>query len=293
MARPLRIEFPGAVYHITARGNAKQNIYLADNDRRLFLDVLSSTVEKYNWVCHAFCLMDNHYHLLLETPDPNLSLGMRQLNGVYTQRFNWQHHRVGHVFQGRYKAILVEKQSHLLELCRYIVLNPVAAAMVSHPRDYSWSSYQPTAQAVKQLEFLHVDWILSQFANHRKKARKLYRKFVTDGMAGGQEKPWKKLAGQIILGGEGFVARMQEILEGKKEIKEIPKAQRFTGRPSLDKLFPLRDRNDKKKRNAAIHAAHYSHGYTLKEIGDFLEIHYSTVSRAAAKAKEEMWLFKT
>ena len=283
MARQLRIEFPGALYHVTSRGNARQNIYLADSDRRLFLDIFSSTVEKYNWLCHAFCLMNNHYHLLLETPDPNLALGMRQLNGVYTQRFNRQHKRVGHVFQGRYKAILVEKQAHLLELCRYIVLNPVAAGMVDHPGDYPWSSYQPTAlAATNQPDFLHVDWLLGQFAEQRKEARRLYYNFVNDGMVGDKKKPWKKLAGQIILGSENFISKMQGMLEEQKEIKEIPKAQRFPGRPSLDELFPLKTRKDKKKRNAVIHAAHYSHGYTLKEIGDSLGLHYSTVSRAAA-----------
>ncbi len=127
MVRPLRIEFPGAVYHLTSRGNARNNIYLDDYDRQRFLKILANVIDRYNWLCHAFCLMDNHYHLLIETPDPNLSMGMRQLNGVYTQGFNRIHNRVGHVFQGRYKAILVEKDEHLLELCRYIVLNPLRA----------------------------------------------------------------------------------------------------------------------------------------------------------------------
>jgi REP element-mobilizing transposase RayT len=110
MARPLRIEYPGAVYHVTARGNARRKIYMDDTDRQQFLAILGSTIGKYNWLCHAYCLMDNHYHLLIETPDPNLSLGMRQLNGVYTQFFNRQHKRPGHVFQGRFKAILVDKK---------------------------------------------------------------------------------------------------------------------------------------------------------------------------------------
>ena len=131
MARPLRLEYPGAVYHLTSRGNARQDIFAGDADREKFLSILAATVGRYKWLCHAYCLMDNHYHLLLETPDPNLSLGMRMLNGVYTQTFNRDHQRVGHVFQGRYKAVLVEKDAHLVELCRYIVLNPVAAGMVT------------------------------------------------------------------------------------------------------------------------------------------------------------------
>jgi REP-associated tyrosine transposase len=125
MARPLRLEFPGAIYHLTGRGNARQKIFFADPDRELFLDTFGGVVSRYGWICHAYCLMANHYHLLVETPKANLSLGMRQLNGVYTQAFNRRHKRVGHLFQGRFKAILVEKESYLLELCRYIVLNPV------------------------------------------------------------------------------------------------------------------------------------------------------------------------
>ena len=136
MARPLRIEYPGAVYHVTARGNAQQAICKDDGDRYLFLEVFASTIRRHNWLCHAYCLMDNHYHLLLETPDPNLFLGMRQLNGVYTQRYNRLHSRVGHLFQGRFKSIVVEKESYLLELCRYVVLNPVAAHMVDQVSVY-------------------------------------------------------------------------------------------------------------------------------------------------------------
>jgi len=145
MARPLRIEFPGAVYHVTARGNARAAIFLNDDDRRRFLALLTETAGRRGWTCHAYCLMDNHYHLMLETAAANLGRGMRQINGVYTQRFNRAHDRVGHVFQGRYKAILVEKQAYLLELCRYVVLNPVRAGMVAAPGDWAWSSYRRMA----------------------------------------------------------------------------------------------------------------------------------------------------
>src|SRR5690606_34912418 len=122
MSRPLRIEYAGALYHITSRGDGREDIYLTDEDRESWLNVFEEVCRRYNWVCHAYSLMSNHYHLLIETPESNLSLGMRQLNGVYTQRFNRAHQRVGHVFQGRYKAILVDKESYLLELARYIVL---------------------------------------------------------------------------------------------------------------------------------------------------------------------------
>ena len=135
MARPLRLEFAGALYHITSRGDRREAIYEDDADRHMFLSLLDQVCEAHNWLCHAYCLMGNHYHIIIETPNANLSKGMRQLNGMYTQRFNHKHGKVGHVFQGRYKAILVEKQAYLLELARYIVLNPVRAGMVRTAKD--------------------------------------------------------------------------------------------------------------------------------------------------------------
>jgi REP element-mobilizing transposase RayT/predicted RNase H-like HicB family nuclease len=141
MARPLRLEFPGAIYHVTARGNARAAIFLGHEDRQCFMDVFGECIKRFHWLCHTYCLMDNHYHLLVETPEGNLSFEMRQLNGIYTLRFNRRHGRIGHVFQGRFKAILVERESYLLELCRYVVLNPVRAGMVANAAQYPWSSY--------------------------------------------------------------------------------------------------------------------------------------------------------
>ena len=141
MVRPLRLEFPGALYHVTSRGDRQEVIYKGDDDRWLYFEVLREVYRRYRWRVHAYCLMDNHYHLLIETPDANLSQGMRHLNGVYTQRYNRQHGRVGHGFQGRYKAILVQKDSYVLELARYIVLNPVRVHLVREAKDWPWSSY--------------------------------------------------------------------------------------------------------------------------------------------------------
>ena len=124
MARPLRIEFPGALYHLTSRGNERKKIFFRDEDRQAFLETLDGVGERFNWRCYAYCLMNNHYHLLVETLDGNLSKGMRQLNGVYTQYINRTRRRTGHLFQGRFKGILVQKEPYLLELARYIVLNP-------------------------------------------------------------------------------------------------------------------------------------------------------------------------
>lgn len=286
MARPLRIEYPGAVYHVTSRGNAREAIFLSDADRRKFLDVLADTVEKYNWLCHAFCLLDNHYHLVVETPDPNLSLGMRQLNGVYTQSFNRIHQKVGHVFQGRYKAILVEKESHLLELCRYVVLNPVRAGMVSRPDEWKWSSYKSTAYAGTVPDYLTIDWALGQFSEKKATARQRYRKFVADGLVE-QGRPWKKLVGQVFLGGESFVARMEELLGDKREIREIPRAQRYPGRPPLNRLFADTPATERQQRNKQIAESHITYGYTLKEIADFLGVHYTTVSKVVADVRQK------
>ena len=143
MARPLRLEFSGALYHVTSRGDGREDIYGAAGDRRMFLDLLAGVWGRFNWTIHAYCLMTNHYHLLVETPDGNLAKGMRELNGVYTQRFNRVHARVGHVFQGRYKAILVQKDAYLFELARYVVLNPVRAGMVRTPGEYRGAAIGP------------------------------------------------------------------------------------------------------------------------------------------------------
>ena len=171
MARPLRIEFPGAVYHLTSRGNARQRIFLNNDDRKLFLETLSHVVSRYGWLCHAYCLMDNHYHLLVETPKPTLCSGMRQLNGVYTQAYNRRHKKVGHLLQGRYKAILVEKEAHLLELCRYVVLNPLRVKASDRVDRWKRSSYRATAGLGRVEKFMTIDWILSQFGSRKAEAR--------------------------------------------------------------------------------------------------------------------------
>jgi len=172
MARPLRIEFPGALYHITSRGNARQRVFRDDEDRETFLATLAWVVARFRWRCHAYCLMDNHIHLLIDTPQPNLSRGMRQLNGVYTQRFHRRHRRVGHLFQGRFQAILVEKEGYLLELARYIVLNPVRAKIVKTPERYPWSSYRPMLGVAPVPPALAIEWVLEQFARTRATARR-------------------------------------------------------------------------------------------------------------------------
>lgn len=279
MSRPLRIEFPGAVYHVTARGNARNNIFLDDEDRENFLSLLASIVKRYNWLCHAYCLMDNHYHLMIEIIDGNLSMGMRQLNGIYTQKYNRRHQRTGHILQGRFKAPLVEKESYLLELCRYVVLNPVRASLVQAPEEWMWSSYKATAGFDQVPDYLTTDWILSLFNDKQKRAHVLYRMFVKEGI--GQRSPWVELRGQILLGGEDFFQRFKVLLEDKKKVKEIPRPQRFVDRPGLDTLFNVSQTIG--ERDHAISCAHLNHGYTLKEIAAHLGLHYTTISKVIGR----------
>ncbi|HLE17118.1 MAG TPA: transposase [Syntrophales bacterium] len=276
MARPLRIEYPNAVHHVTSRGNARNKIFLGDQDRENFLFVLDAVVKRHNWLCHAYCLMDNHYHLMIETPDANLSRGTRQLNGVYTQKYNWWHSKTGHLFQGRYKSILVDKENYLLELCRYVVLNPVRANMVEKPEEWKWSSYGATAGLKTVPNYLTVDWILGLFSNNKAEAQKRYRKFVREGIHTGS--PWDDLQGQILLGEEGFIEKYKDLLSDKEQIKEIPRPQRYVSRPRLSKLLSKEDKTT--RRNRQVYAAHVKYGYTLKEIADHIEIHYTTVSKA-------------
>lgn len=281
MARPLRIEYPHAVYHITSRGNEKKDIFIDDKDRLIFFEILNNVREKYNWICHSYCLMNNHYHLVIETPDANLSIGMRQLNGVYTQKFNKRHNRIGHLFQGRYKAILIQKDSHLLEVCRYVVLNPVRAKISNIPEDYKWSSYRATAGLDKQPEFLTTDWILAQFDNDKKRARRLYRDFVIAGID--KTKIYEYVKGQILLGEESFIKNMLQYSKKREENLEIPKGQKLADRLQLDEIFTEDIKKDRKKRDLAIYKAIYDYGYKQTEIANFLGLHYTSISRLVNK----------
>jgi len=281
MTRPLRIEFNGALYHVTTRGNARQAIFLSGEDFTNFLSTLSSVVKRYHFLLHAYCLMDNHYHLLVETPEGNLSKGMRQLNGLYAQHFNQKHQRVGHLLQGRYHSILVDKENYLLELCRYIVLNPVRAGMVKEPKDYRWSSYLATC-GNQRIPGLFTDWILSQFGKDKEKTSRLYKAFVLSGI--NEASPLKEVKGQLYLGKEPFIDQIKPLLQGKEKSKEIPRKQRYITRPSLKEVLSFQNKH---QRDHAMHIAHVQYTYTLKEIAEYLGVHYSTVSRAVNRIEEK------
>jgi REP element-mobilizing transposase RayT len=265
------LEFPGALYHVTARGDRREAVYLDEDDRQRWLELLSQVCERFNWVCHAWCQMTNHYHLLVEIPEGNLSAGMRQLNGVYTQAINRRYGRVGHVFQGRYKAILVEKESYLLELARYIVLNPVRAGIVSDVSEWAWSSYHAAIGTAGSPEWLATDWLLSQFAGDRGEAIRQYQAFVRDGM--GRASPWDELTAQVFLGSEAFIERMQDELDGRF-LEEVPRAQQ---RPRAEPLETYAADSDRRRGMARVYL---SGNYTMKAIAEHFGVHYATVSRA-------------
>lgn len=277
MARPLRIQYPGAVYHITSRGNEKKAVYKDDQDRENFLRTLQRVNQRYHWICHAYCLMDNHYHLLIETPDGNLSLGMRQLNGVYTQLFNQRHRRTGHLLQGRYHAIVIQKDTHLLEVCRYVVLNPVRAHIKKRPEDWKWTSYQATAGQAPAHPCLTTDWVLGQFSRTRRQAEKEYRQFVKWGI--GKRTIWNEVKGQAILGGEEFVDKLSDHLRTYQDIPDIPKSQRYVNRPGLEKIFTGKVLQTKETRNKKIAEAVEKYGYTQRAIADHLGLYFTSVSR--------------
>jgi putative transposase len=274
MARPLRIEFPGALYHVTSRGNARAPIFLEDGDRRSFLDILGEVVERYRWLCHAYCLMTNHYHLLVETPAANLSRGMRQLNGLYTQRFNRARERVGHILQGRFGAVLVERETHLLELARYIVLNPVRAGLADAAEVYRWSSLRATLGFAPEPAWLTTGALLAGFASRRR-----YLEFVREEM--GRSSPWAAVRGGV-LGSDRFVDRLTSQLDRRAGEREFPRRERLVHREPVEAVLPPSVAANPTLRNHRIREMVGSGRYSATEIGRHLGLHYSTVSRIGA-----------
>ncbi|HLD21042.1 MAG TPA: transposase [Patescibacteria group bacterium] len=276
MARPLRVTYPGALYHIIVRGNAKQDIFLDDKDRRKFLSWLANAVKTHNLVVYAYCLMSNHFHLLVETPDANISGAMRDLNGNYSQWFNFRHGRVGHLVQDRFKAFVVEKESYLLAVARYIVLNAVRAGLVDHPRKWKWCSYSATAGLTKAPSWLNVDWILGNFGNTRSRAQKAYRRFVEDGIGGPD--PHKGVEHDFILGTPQFVHWIWDNhTTGSEKLKDYPREQRIVGRPTLKELFDTV--TTLKERDSAICLARLRCGYLNTEIARHIGLSNSTIGK--------------
>jgi putative transposase len=272
MSRPLRIEFPGGLYHVTSRGDRREAIFLDDADRQYWLDLLGQVCTRHNWLCHAYCLMDNHFHIVVETIDGNLSAGMRQLNGVYTQWHNRTHNRVGHVFQGRFKAIIVQREAYLLELARYVVLNPVRAGICDLPEDWPWSSYHAMLGRVALPPWLQVQWLMSQFGTNPQAAVAAY----VDHVRAGVDLPsvWERLQSQLYLGDAEFAEVLGEKIASRLSADaEIPRLQRRATALPLARFVAM------PIRNPAIVQAYATGCYSMKEIAEAFDIHYATVSR--------------
>ena len=233
MARSLRIQYPGAFYHVTSRGNEQKNVFKSKTDREKFLSYLESATERYDARIHAYCLMTNHYHLLLETPEANLSQIMQHINGAYTSYFNTKRKRSGHLFQGRYKSIVVEADEYATQLSRYIHLNPVRARMVDNPEKFFWSSYQFYAGLKKAPAWLVTDFILGFCGRNRSSSQGKYREFVVSLLDEEYESPLKDVIASTVLGGLNFVKEIQErYLEPNSQDRELP---------ALTELAPRRD----------------------------------------------------
>ncbi len=287
MARPLRIIYPGAFYHVTSRGNEQKDIFKSRRDREKFLEYLASATERYGAEIYAYCLMSNHFHLFLKTQAGNLSQIMRHIVGAYTTYFNIKRKRAGHLFQGRYKAVLVEADEYAAELTRYIHLNPVKAGMTGKPDEYQWSSYRSYIGMASTAEWLKPGFILESFGKSVSTARKNYRDFVEKLDVKEYEGPLKNAVGGSILGSSGFIEEITETHLKGREAEDIPALRHFSGTLSLEKLIEVANEairnNEKLARQASIYFCHKYSGAPLKEIAAEFDIGVTAVGEASKR----------
>ena len=284
MARPLRVEYPGAFYHVIARGNNREKLFRNDRDNEKFIEYLEKAVERFSIIIHTYCLMSNHYHLLVETPDANLSKAMQWVNVSYATYFNKKRRRHGHLFQGRFKAILIDADAYLKHLSRYIHLNPVRAKMVSSPVAYQWSSYGAFSGKQKVPQFIETNWLLSNFGKNIKEAQKNYRNFVEKVDAQTVENPDKQLIEGFLLGDRNFVSWVKEsFLSNREDDKEIPQLKKLKPKMALEnvvqavaqdfgcsqELILVKGHKKNKAREVAIYLARDMSGASCKNLGGY------------------------
>lgn len=292
MSRQLRIVYPGAYYHVTSRANERKDVFKSQRDREKFLEYLTSATERYGAVVHAFCLMSNHYHLLLETPEGNLSQIMRHINGAYTTYFNMKRKRSGHLFQGRFKAILIEADEYLTELSRYIHLNPVRAGIVEKPEQYKWSSYMCYTGHCKPPEWLKTGFILGCFDQLAVDAQNKYRTFVEDMLGKKYESPLNGTMGTSMLGSTAFVEEISAKYLLGKDDRNIPALREFIKRPTPTIIiaevkveFPD---DERLARRASIHLCHKYSGQKLGKIGECFNVRDTAISEASRRFAKEL-----
>jgi len=284
MARPLRVEYAGAYYHVINRGNARDKIFYGDRDRERFLQYLAISAERFSIIIHAYCLMTNHYHLLIETPEPNLSAAIQWLNVSYATYLNKKRRRSGHLFQGRFKSILVQADEWLKYLSRYIHLNPVRSRIVKKPGDYLWSSYRAFTGSIKGPHWLETEWLLSKFGSNRKQATKAYRDFVEKADLQALKNPHEHLVGGVILGNTGFVDWVKKtFLAVRRDEKEVSQLKHLKPKVSLEEVLRAvceelgcsanhilaKGKKANKARDLAIYLSRDLSGKTCKELGEY------------------------
>lgn len=288
MARQLRIEYPDAFYHVTARGNERKEIFKSEKDREKFLSYLESAVNRYGAVIHVWCLMSNHYHLLVETPSGNLSQIMQHINGAYTTYFNTKRKRSGHLFQGRYKGILVEADEYALELSRYIHLNPVRIGIVNGPEDYQWSSFLEYTGKRKTPDWLTTEFILGYFDKSQPAAQKKYSQFVKELVGKEHESPLQQMVAATMLGTPEFVAAIQEQhLDCKSPDRNLPALRELKSKLTIDQILDKTGsaikEDEKLAAKVAIYLCHRYSGLKLKDIGGRFGVKESAVSQSSRR----------
>jgi putative transposase len=293
MGRPLRIEYPGAFYHVTSRGNEKREVFKSQRDRGKFLEYLESATVRYGARFHAYCLMTNHYHALVETPLGNLSEIMQHVNGAYTNYFNTKRRRCGHLLQGRYKAILVERDEYGLELSRYIHLNPVRAQMVDRPEAYRWSSYRAYIGAAEPPEWLCRNLVLGDFGAASGGAEESYRRFVEAALERECANPLDEVVASTLLGSAGFVEWVKEqFLKEKPADRDLAALRSLVDRPSIEAIRQAAEEelgvDPRLSRRVALYLCHRLSGRRLREIGEAFGVGLSGVTQASRRAAEEI-----
>lgn len=291
MGRPLRINYPGAFYHVTSRGNERKSIYQTNRDYERFTGYLESATERYGANIHCFCLMTNHYHLLLETPRGNLQSILHHINTGYTNYFNAKKTRSGHLFQGRYRAILVEKDLYALELSRYIHLNPVRAGILEDPIQYPWSSFSSYCSKKNKWDWLQRDFIFGQVSKTLGKAIRGYRDYVQRGMTEKLEDPLKKAVASTVIGSEEFTEWVREKWIEQRVDREVPALRAMGKRPDIsfikgacEKVFK---KNSLESRRMALYLSHRISGLSLKEVGEYFDgISISAVSQNSLRQEK-------
>ncbi|MDH5561474.1 MAG: transposase [Deltaproteobacteria bacterium] len=302
MSRPLRIEYPGAWYHIMNRGRRRENIYTTSTDYHLFVDVMKETAEMFNLKVSAYCLMSNHYHLLVHTPDGNLSRCMRHINGVYTQRFNRTHKKDGQLFRGRFKAVLVDSDSYLLEVLRYIHNNPVQAGIVKNADDFIWSSHKGYCSKAKKWDWLHKNFLLAMFSKKINLAPKAYLEFMQMPEPEEIESFYAKKNLASILGNDDFKEWVIDRFKNLRFKQDVPASKELAVSRIMIKdlvcksfkvektaLLTSKRGTENIPRDVAIYLQRKYCGQTLAELGiDYDMVSYSSVSSAFERAKSRL-----